>query len=174
MDGNLFNYIEQLQVIAFFSGYPLIYSAIFFFVGKPESRTAFKKQIVAFLPMGYALVGTLYFGLLLRDLYPDYSMEHIKAGLNFSFLKLWGLCSLLFWIPWFQKKPLVSLLHSLVFFSLIIKDFYVQLSSSDTDKNVLKNDMKVYTDSIILNVSTFIVVLIIYLLISFFKKKIRS
>lgn len=170
MNGTFFEYLEQLQMIVFFSGYPLIYFAILFIAGKRESRTAFKKQMVALLPVGYAIVGTLYLGLLLRDLYPDYSMEHLRVALNFSILKMWGLCSLFFWIPFFKKRPVISLVHSLVFFLLIIKDFYLQLSSSVTDKDILKNDMKVYTDSMILNVSAYVVVMTIYFLISVLKK----
>lgn len=158
-------------MMAFFSGYPLIYILLFSFAGNKTTRSPVKQQLVSLLPIAYALAGTLYLGLVLKNLYPDYSFTHIKEEFQNPLLKIWGLLSIFFWIPVFRKRPVISLLHSLVFFFLIIKDFYIQLTSAFADKNVLQNDMKIYTDSFLLNLGAFILVILISPLITRFKKK---
>lgn len=174
MDTTFFNYLQQLELMAFFSGYPLIYFVILSLAGNKSARPAFKTQLVSLLPLAYALTGTLYLGLQLRNLYPDYSMAHIKADFQYPFLKTWGLLSVFFWLPLLRKKPVISLLHSLVFFFLLIRDFYLQLSSASADGLILKNEMKVYTDSILINFSTFAAISIVYFLISRFRKNVNS
>jgi len=174
MDSSFELYLEQLELMAFFSGYPLIYFVILSFAGQQSARSAFKNQLVSLLPLAYALAGTMYLGLQLKNLYPDFSIEHIKADFQFPLLKIWGLLSVFFWFPLLRKKPFISLLHSLVFFCLLIRDFYLQLSSADTDRFVLKNEMKVYTDSLFLNFSTFAAICIVYFLISWLKKNKNS
>lgn len=161
-------------MMAFFSGYPLIYILIFSFAGNKTTRSPVKQQLVSLLPIAYALAGTLYLGLVLKTLYPDYSFAHIKEEFQNPFLKIWGLVSIFFWIPVFRKRPVISLLHSLVFLFLIIKDFYIQLTSAFADKNVLQNDMKIYMDSILLNIAVFIVTALVFYSIVRFRKKRKS
>ncbi len=160
--------------MAFFSGYPLIYFVILSFAGNKSARSAFKNHLVYLLPLAYALAGTLYLGLQLKNLYPDYSIAHIKADFHYPLLKIWGLLSVFFWLPSLRKKPVISLLHSLVFFYLLIKDFYLQLSSASDAKYDLKNDMRVYTDSILLNISALAATGIIYFLIYRLRKNKKS
>lgn len=173
MDNSFFSYLQQLELMAFFSGYPLLYAVILSVAGNKSLRNNFKSRVVSLLPFAYALIGTLYLGLQLKNLYPDYSIENIKLAMAQPYLKIWGLLSLFFWIPALAKKPVFSLLHSLVFFLLLIKDLIIQ-SSSKGDKLVIKNDMKVYTDSLIVNVFAFIAVALIcflYLLSAHYRKK---
>jgi hypothetical protein len=58
MDSSFFEYIQQLEKMAFFSGYPLVYAVVFFIAGEKNLRTGYKKRIVSVLPYAYALVGT--------------------------------------------------------------------------------------------------------------------
>src|ERR1043165_5803649 len=99
MNESFFGYLQRLEMMAFFSGYPLIYAIAFFIAGNKPSKTSIKRKIVSLLPFAYALVGTLFLGLQLNKLYPDYSFENIKLTTEEPFLKIWGLLSLLFWIP---------------------------------------------------------------------------
>ena len=170
MDDDLFAYIERLEAMAFFVGYPLIYTIVQVIGGKrKETTTSFISSLAKLLPFAYALSATLFIGLLLKELYPDYSLKNISQQFQYSFLKVWGVLALLFWIPLFNKRPFVSLLHSLVFFFFLLKDVYLQLSSHP-GKEMIKNDMKIYTDSLLLNAFTFAVIILVY----YFYNKIRS
>lgn len=164
MGENFFSYLQQLELMAFFSGYPLLYAIVVSVVGKKQLRNNFKSKIVRLLPYSYALVGILYLGLQLKNLYPDYSTENINMALERPFLKIWGLLSIFFWIPSLTKKTVLSLLHSFVFFFLLLKDLIVQSSFFEGNNDIIKNDMKVYTDSLIINISSLIIVSITYFL----------
>src|SRR5829696_2034424 len=137
MNNSFFAYLQVIELLAFFSGYPLIYAVVLVVVGKPESRSAFKKRLFAHLPYAYALVGVLYLALQLKNLYPDYSITHIKTWMQSPWLVSWAFLSFLFWIPALAKKTFLSLLHSLVFFFIIVKDLFAQ--SSNADKDIIKN-----------------------------------
>ena len=156
--------------MAFFSGYPLIYFIVLSFAGKRSMRSPFKQQMVSLLPFAYALTGTLFLGLQLRNLYPDFSIMHIKTIFQYPLLKTWGLISVLFWIPAFHKKPVISLLHSLVFFYFLTRDILLYLLAASGDKYALQNEMNVYTDSLLLNISTLAGVIIIYIFFTRLKK----
>lgn len=171
MGPEMIAYIERLELLGFFSGYPLIYLIILSLAGNRSTRTPFKNKLVSFLPLAYALTGTLYWGLQLRNLYPDYSLSHIKSEVQFPILKIWGLITIIFWLPVFRKKVVISLFHSLVFLYLILKTIYQQFLSIAADKDVFKNNMKVYFDSILLNAATFVAIIVLFFLISRIKKK---
>jgi len=163
--------MERLELLTFFSGYPLIYTVIFFFTGNQPSKNSFKSRIVSLLPFAYALVGSLYLGLQLKKLYPDYSIENIHRTIQQPYLMIWGLLSILFWIPVLGKKPVFSLLHSLVFFFLLVKDLFSQLSAPYKDN--MRNDMNVYTVSLLLNLCAIAILLLISFLYSQYRKSSR-
>jgi hypothetical protein len=173
MDNSFFAYLQQLELMAFFSGYPLFYAVIVSIAGNRQSRTDFKKRMVSLLPYAYALAGTLYLGFQLKNLYPDYSIENIKSNLYQPWLLIWGLLSLLFWIPAFAKKPVFSLLHSLVFFFFLLRDLFSQVFSRTTDKNLLKNDMNLYTDSLLFNLGAYTSIVVFYFLFFRYKKRLK-
>ena len=158
--------------MAFFSAYPLIYAVVYAVAG--NSKRQMVKKLPSFLPYAYALVGTLYLGFLLKNLYPDYSFEYIRLSVQQPFLKTWALLSLFFWIPFFAKKPVLSLLHSLVFLFFLVRDLFFQSTVPSADKNIVRNDMKLYTDSLLLNLGALILVILISLLIGRLKRQKRS
>lgn len=170
MDTGFFAYLQQLELMAFFSGYPLLYAFIFFIAGKKESRNNFKTRIVSVLPYVYPLLGILYLGLQLKNLYPDYSFENIKLSMPHPWLIVWGLLSILFWIPALRKKIFLSLFHSLVFFFFLVRDLFLQLSASTTNESIVKNDMNVYTNSLLLNFGVFIILALLSFLFMRYKK----
>ncbi len=171
MDNSFFAYLQQMEMIAFFSGYPLLYASIHAIAGKDTLKNNFTRRLKALLPFAYALTGTLYLGLQLKNLYPGYSIENIQQNIHLPYLVLWALLSLLFWIPAISKLKLLSLLHSLVFFYFVIRDLFLQLSSSSTDKNILNNDIRIYSVSLLLNLAALAVILLFYFLIKQYKSR---
>lgn len=170
MDNSFPAYVQLLELMAFFSGYPLIYAVVIFTAGKVFLKNNLEKDMIALLPFAYAMVGTLYLGLQLKNLYPHYSIDNIVLTMQKPWLIAWGLLSTLFWIPIFAKKPFLSLIHSLVFFLLLARDLMVQLFLPASDINVVRNDMKLYTDSILLNLGAFVFIMLINFLFSLNKK----
>jgi hypothetical protein len=171
--GSIFTYARQLEMLVFFSGYPLVYYLVRYIVRNTSLKKTGKPELVSILPYAYALTGALYIALLIKNLYPDYSLENIRNQTQQSYLVIWAILSILFWIPAISRKQILSMLHSLVFFLLILKDLFVQLTGFNPDPNILKNDMKVYTVSIVLNLSAFII-LVLFSLLFPIRKKIES
>ena len=174
MNDSFFSYLHRLELIAFFSGYPLVYAIVLFIAGNKASRNNLKRKIVSLLPFAYGLVGILYFGFQLKTLYPDYSIEHMKESMYYPYLVLWGISAAFFLIPVIAKKPVLSILHSSVFFLLLLKDIFFQSTGSGTDKNIIRNDMKLYTNSLLLNTGAIIAVTLIYFLLSRLKSYKKS
>jgi hypothetical protein len=133
--------------------------------------TSFVKiKLFSKLPLAYAFVGTLYWGLQMRNMYPDYTLDNFTASTQFLYLKIWGMLSIVFWIPILRKKTAFSLLHSLVFFYLLVKSLYLQLSSPSAGNDLLRNDMKILSASILLNLAALILVTFISSLVARFKR----
>ncbi len=174
MDDSFFAYLQQLEVMAFFSGYPLIYATVVVFAGNQHEKNNFKTRATSLLPFAYALVGTLFLGFQLRKLYPDYSVEHLKLTMQQPLLIIWGLLSLLFWVPALAKKRVLSLIHSLVFFFFLIKDLFLQFFNPSANNDIIKNDMRIYTNSLLLNLGSVIVIILLSLFYTYYKKPLRS
>lgn len=150
-------YIELLELTAFFSGYVLLYFIVVTFTAKPLPEKVMQKKFPSFLPLAYALTGTFYLGLQLKNLYPDYSISNITQSFHMPFLKTWGLLTVLFWIPALYKKTLLSLLHSLVFFFFLLKDIWMY-ATSNMDNDIIKNDMKLFTVSLLINSGSLLII----------------
>lgn len=166
---NFFAYLQQLELMAFFSGYCLLYVTISVIAGNKDSKNNFKSNLLSVLPLSYALLSTLYLGLQLKNIYLSYSFGNVRIAIHHPYLMTWALFAILFWIPFFRKKEGLSLLHSLVFFFILVKDIFTQTGSSK-DLDVLKNDMRIYTGSFLLNLAIFILMLLVYY---FFSQKRR-
>jgi len=169
MDDSFFVYMEHLELMAFFAGYPLIY-----FIVRAIGEWLYAKNITKtnwsfLLPLAYAFTGILYLGLQLKNLYPNYSFENISVATADPYLKTWALLSLLFFIPVFAKKPVLSLLHSLVFFYFIVRDFFRHFFFH-AENNILQNDMHMYSRSLLINLAAFVVTAFFYFLLAALKK----
>ncbi|HEY2582376.1 MAG TPA: hypothetical protein VGI43_11250 [Mucilaginibacter sp.] len=170
MDNSFFVYLQQLELIAFFSGYPLIYTGIIFVAGNLRLKNNFISRAVSLLPFAYALTSTLFLGFELKKISPDFSLENIKHTIQLPYLTIWGLLSIFFWIPALSKKKVLSLMHGLVFFMIIVKDLFFHLTDPSLDSNIVRNDMKVYLSSIILNLGAFITISLISFLYTCYKR----
>ena len=148
--------MEQLEMLVFFSGYPLVYYLVRFFSRHVSLKNISSAELISILPFAYALSGTLFLGLQLKNVYPVYTIENVRHRIQQPYLFIWALLSLLFWIPAIPKRQILSVLHSLVFFLIIIRDLYYQLTGFISDRSILKNDMTVYTISIFLNLAAFL------------------
>ena len=166
MGPGLLSYIGRLELVAFFTGYPIVFLAVQI-IGEITTRkwAVGLKSTARLLPFGYALVGTLYLGLVLRNLYPNYFPLHFTDQLEQNLLKLWGLSAILFWIPAVSRKKIISFFHSLFFIYLLVEDFLWQ-SHAGTTNDVLRNDMHMYTVSILLNTGAFAAIAILHFVVS--------
>ena len=165
MDNSFFIYLQQLELLVFFSGYPLLYATIMLLTGKNHSKKIFNLNLISLLPFAYALTGSLYLGLQLKNLYPDYSLENIKGAIYQPFLFFWGITSLIFWVPDFKNKRILSLVHSLVFFFFLAKDLFLYAIQSNSYRHDIKNAMKIYTISLLLNFGSLLIVFLASLLL---------
>ena len=59
MDETFFAYLQRLEMMAFFSGYPLIYAVVLFIAGNQQFKSWFKRRLLSLLPYAYALVGMI-------------------------------------------------------------------------------------------------------------------
>jgi hypothetical protein len=164
MDNGFFDYLQQLELIAFFSGYPLLYTMMLFFAEKKTSKKSIIGRIAKLLPFAYALVGTLYLGLQFKKAYPDYSIKNINVTVQWSYLVIWALLSLLFWIPWLAGRPILSLVHSAVFFLLFARTIFLHSVGASRNTPSIHNELSVYTDSLLINVLALGAILIFYFL----------
>jgi hypothetical protein len=170
MDDSFLASMQKLEAMAFFSGYALVYTVTHFFSGNPALKRQFIGRIVSLLPFSYALTGTLFLGFQLRKLYPDYSLEHIRLTIQQPFLLIWGLLSITFWIPAFNRRGVLSLIHSCLFFYFLVSDLFIQLITPSADNNIIKNDMKVYAASVVLNLGALGFLTMLFMLNTFYKK----
>lgn len=170
MDNELFSYLERLEIMVFFAGYAIIYALVFFMAGEFHNRHwTLISLMPRLLPSAYALTATLFFGYILKKVYAGYTMGISITGLNHPYLILWGIFAMTFWIPMARKKPVLSLLHSLVFFFYIPWDMYKFLRHS-VDKDVIKNDMNILTSSLLLNISVILILLLLHFVILYIRK----
>jgi hypothetical protein len=169
LDNSFFLYLEQLELIAFFSGYSFIYLLIHFLASTRQTKNIFNERILSLLPLAYALVGLAFLGYEIKKIVFELSIENIKTSFTGHYLLLWGLLSVLFFIPVLYKKPVLSFLHSLVFFFFIVKDIFNYFFDA-ADLSVLKNVMNVYSKSFLLNSVSFITIVFI----SFFFRKLKT
>jgi len=170
----LISLAEHLEMFAFFAGYPVVFYIVYFFARKTLQRPAFKNRAIYIFPLTYALIGTLYWGLQLRNWYPDYQIKNIVGSTHYIYSKIWALLSIIFWLPFFFKRPFLSVFHSLFFFFSLLYDIFSQLVFHDQDIYTLRNEMKVYTASLLLNLSALMIISMFYLPIIYLKNKGRT
>ncbi len=162
MGNDIMAYIQKLELFGFFSGYCLLYSVIFSFKSgnNGKAQTLFQKLVIL-LPYAYALTATLYLGMVIKNISLDFSMRNFNEQFHIPFLQILALLGVLFWVPFFSKKTFLSLLHSLVFFFFLLKDIFFELNLPE-GKETIQNDMRLFTDSLLLNFITLAFISLIY------------
>ena len=171
MTDSFLAYIERLELLTFFSGYPLVYAFAHSIAGSKRIQgNHFTSAIVPSLPKAYALAGSIFFLLWVKEMLIRSGMPNMAPGFDITPLKVWGLLACLFWIPVLARKPYYSLLHSLVFFALFVKDLINGISAA-SGNDIISNNMKVYTVSLVLNILCLLTILTISRI---FRKKFPS
>ncbi len=150
MDNTFFAYLQQLELFVFFSGYPLICLLINSLGTVSFIPSNHITRLKLLLPYTYALAGVLFLGFELKNLYPDLSIEKIAERMQHPFLVIWALLSMVFWIPFFRKRLLVSFLHSLIVFTVFVNELIHAKQAMMEDNSRFLNSMRVYTISILL------------------------
>lgn len=155
-------YIQKLELFGFFSGYCLIYSLITSLKKENNSKgQTLLRKIIFLLPYGYALTATLYAGMVIKNISLDVSMRNLHEQFHIPFLQIFALLAILFWIPFLSRKTVISLLHSAVFFFFLLREIFVQMNLPG-GKEIIHNSMKVFTDSLLLNLITLVFVVLMY------------
>jgi hypothetical protein len=164
MTDNLQEFFQRFELLAFFAGYPLLYAILYFFgIARKSSPRRQSRNLQELLPGVYAITGTLFVLFLMREIYADHSLEDIAPSAVILMLKIWGVLAILFWIPALRRQPLYSLIHSLVFFLLILKDILTGMGSP-TGRDQIRNDMRIFTSSLLLNAGILVIVLVFVIL----------
>lgn len=140
------SYIQRFELILFFAGYPLLYTL--------ASRMSQGRKL---LPAAYAMVGTLFLSFLLWHASPSGSATILG-------LRCWGVLAMLFWIPRLRRRPVLSLLHSLIFFALMAADLFRQ-------QEQVANDMRIISLSLLLNATVFALVLLVVFIRSSIRRR---
>lgn len=164
MGSDFLSYIQYLEFIGFFAGYPLVYAVIFYLSDQKNRSTIFFSKVYTVLPYAYGIAGLLYIGLQLKNLYPDYSIENIQQTIQHPFFAIWAVLAIVFLIPALAKKSYSSLVHSLVFFILFVTEIAKGSVIRSTDESVLHNAMNIYTASLLFYVIAPLVLFTIYAL----------
>ena len=150
MGTDFLSFIQRYELILFFAGYPLLYTLV---SGLPKWRMS--------LPVVYAMAGTLFLLFL-------FWRANRPGSLVIIALRSWGVLAVLFWIPWLGKLRLWSLLHSLVFFALLVEDMVGALSAP-YGRETVGGDMRIFSISFFLNA----LLLVLVRLVIFIRELIR-
>lgn len=174
MGSDFLSYMQYLEFIGFFAGYPLVYAVIFYLSDQKNKPGIFFSKLYSILPYAYAIAGLLYMGLQLKNIYPDYSIENIQQTIQHPFLAIWAVLSIAFLIPALAKKTYSSLVHSLVFFILFVTEIANGSVIRSTDENVLHNAMNIYTASLLFYVIASFFLFIISAFVGYFKRLLQQ
>jgi len=143
---------EKYELIAFFSGYAIVYLMVMGLWRKQGIFGIAKDRLIAY---SYSITATLFLGYVLQKLFLGYSNGNGQLIIYRPYFVLFGILAVLFWIPSLSRLKALMLVHSLVFFALIPLDLAAYLIGS-ADREQVRNDMNMLTVSVVLNFSTFI------------------
>jgi hypothetical protein len=132
-------------------------------------ESSFPQALKKNLSPAYALIATLFLGLVLKENYSDTLNKMFVQSNWILVFKLWGVLAVLFWIPALAKKPAFTLLHSLPFFFLFAKDLLSD-AHSESGNDIIRNSMKIYTISFMFSVIS----LILMVLLNYLRVKLKE
>ncbi|MCX6207739.1 MAG: hypothetical protein NTZ19_15965 [Bacteroidetes bacterium] len=147
MDNSFVAYLQLLEILAFFSGYPIIFLLVKYFDQFPGLKSI-TKILFQSLPFSYGLIGLLFLGFEIRNAYPEFDIAHFQH----PYLIFWGILSLLFLVPKLINQSSWSLYHSLVFLLIMIKNVF-ETYQLDSSHSQIKNYMNIYSISLGFNLA---------------------
>jgi len=158
------NYLQLLEILAFFSGYPMLYILVKY-LHQFKGLQRLTQHALAVLSYAYGVVGLLFLGLQLKTI----SLNADLSQFQHPYLVIWGILSSVFVFPQFSKKSNFSFLHSLVFFVILISKIIFQDYSQEEKSQVISNYMTIYSISLGLN----LLLLLLAITFSLIVKKIK-
>ncbi len=152
---NFFIYIDKLELIAFFSAFPLFYFLYISFYTKPLIvKFKWLKLLPEIISMVYATISFLYIGMKLNQLYVQIAMGPIQFELTscIFILKCWSIFGLLFYIKFLRTKPILALAHSSIYFIILLIDFF-QYYHHQINIEAFHNEIRLYFISFVAYIS---------------------
>lgn len=156
-----------MEILAFFSGYPLVYVIVKTSFQSPVISASVKGRMQWALPFSYAIMGLLFVGLELKNNYADLHIQILWSHILNPLIYFWGLISLSFFHPYFRRAPQWSFYHSLFFLFLMLQNIFLEVNNQLVNGDNLHNSLKIYSISLLLNAA----LLGISFLLSFLIKK---
>jgi hypothetical protein len=154
MGASFLSLIQRFELLSFFAGYPLLYTLISVGGGYASRATGVERQrIPSLVPLAYAITGTLFLLFLIW-------MANRPVDLAIAVLRAWGVLAIIFWIPRVRRRPVFSLLHSLVFFGLIVQDILSGLATA-SGRDEIRNDMRILPVSLLFHAALFALTILV-------------
>jgi hypothetical protein len=164
MGGDFLGYFQRLEILAFFSGFPLLYSVVYLLSGvrRTASSQEFFATLQRLLPYCYALVATFFVFFISAEWIMHRAGHRANVSSTVLLLQIWGSLGIFFWMPALRKVPAYSLFHSLVFFVfLLMKDLLLGWNTGHGRENI-RNDMNIFTTSLQLYLACLAFVYIVF------------
>jgi hypothetical protein len=134
---DFFVYIERLELIAFFTGIPLLGIVIFLVIGKRKMGITLLHTII---PLTYATLSVLYFAMKIYQHGLDIGNWLVQGTLLHNLLKGWAISAILFFIPAFRKRwKGLSHYHGLVFYGILLNDL-IQTNWQALSAELIRNE----------------------------------
>jgi hypothetical protein len=171
-----FSVFWWIYFFIFFTGYPLLYAAVFF-TGKTKNLHHFiTERIHPLLPLAYAFVSTIFWILMICTGRMNFIAERIASGTPSVLVILFSLSALLFWLPAFRKNIALSFIHSLPFFLLPpLNMLWKTLSHKVVANDYILNLLRIYSASVILYLLAIVFLLFVkWVSITFFFKHCKA
>lgn len=143
-------YIERIELIGFFSGYPVVLVLLNMLLKRRFSRQVLSMRIRSALPAVYPLLATLYTAMLIKSLYPSYTVQNLLNTFSITPLRIWAITALIFWLPYLKKRISILVVHSAVFLGLLGYDVWTNIRNHAT-LEMLQNDIRIFGISILLS-----------------------
>ena len=102
----------------FFTGYPFVYLLLHLTARNKNFNQVLVEKICPLLPISYAFVASCFWILTLFTGRINFVLEKITPVVSSALVIVYSLSGLLFWLPVFRKKNILSLIHSLLLFLL--------------------------------------------------------
>lgn len=156
---DLFDYIEKLELVAFFSAYPMVYYIVIYISSDIKwIRSPRIKKLPVYLPRAYALTATLYCAMKINEYLPvRISTFSFDLTSLYFYLKGWAFLGLIFWLPGINTKGKWALIHSIPFIVLIAYDFF-NYYNHEIKIETVHNEMQLYFVSVLINLITLSIV----------------
>lgn len=165
MDNSFVGFLQLLEILAFFSGYPMVFLLVKY-AGQFSSIQKLSKKAMFLLPYSYGIIGLLFIGFQLRNAYPGFDWSRFQH----VYLIFWGILSVLFTLSVFAKQPYLSLFHSLIFLFVLFGNIIWKGGGQQITPSEIRNYMTVYSISLALN----LVIVLVAITVTFFYAKMKG